>query len=62
MSRVKNIPVVDSNGDPMTVHEFYDGRFLGKVRRRKLCTGALVERTSADTFKVIETGEELLQL
>ena len=62
MGYVRSIRVVDGSGAGLTVYEFRDRRFLRKVRRMKLCTGETVERTSADTFVVVSTGEELLQL
>ena len=62
MVHVRSIPVVDANGDQLTVYVFQDRRFLTKVRSYKLCTGEAVEIAESDTFRVIATGEELLRL
>lgn len=62
MSRIKSIPVIDGKGDQLIVYEFYDGRFLQKIRRRRLCTGEAVERVSTEAFVIIATGEELRRI
>lgn len=62
MGMVKSIPVVDANGDKLTVYMFQDRRFLSRVRSYKLCTGEEVEPAEANTFTVVGTGEELLRL
>ena len=56
---VRSIPVVDANGEDLTVYEFQIRRFLTKVRRLKLCTGELVDLLDDDTFKIVRTGEKL---
>jgi hypothetical protein len=55
---VREIPVVDGNGDELVVYEFVDRRFIKKVRRLKLCTGEHVER-AGDSFVVVGSGEKL---
>lgn len=62
MNHLRSIPVIDGNGDELTVYEFRDGRYLRKVRRMKLCTGELVERIDENTFAVSETGERLSRI
>lgn len=62
MAYVRSIPVLDENGAELTVYDFRDRRFVWNVRRMKLCTGEAVERTAVDTFIVVSTGEELLQV
>ena len=60
-SRVKAIPVVDGNGDELTLYEVRErGAFFGLVPRRRLVLGsgeAVVK--SARGFVVVATGEEL---
>jgi hypothetical protein len=58
VSRVTAIPVRDANGVELTVYQFEDRRFLHKVRRLKLDTGEMVER-SGDGFVIVSTGERL---
>jgi hypothetical protein len=53
--------VRDANGDELTVFEFYDRRFIRKVRRLKLCTGEAVERLDDDTF-ALPSGERLTRV
>lgn len=62
MSYVRTIPVRDSNGTDLQVFEYSDRRLFGRVACWKLCTGEQVARLSADTFVVVRTGEELLDL
>lgn len=59
MSAVRSIRVRDRNGDELTVYEFRDRRFLGSVRRLKLCTGELVEQIDEKTFAVALTSEKM---
>lgn len=59
MSAVRSIRVRDRNGEELTVYEFRDRRFLGSVRRLKLCTGELVEQIDEKTFAVALTGEKM---
>lgn len=61
MSKVREIPVRDANGDELTVYEFQDWRYLSKVRRLKLCTGETVE-AAGDGFVVSATGERLTRI
>jgi hypothetical protein len=58
VSAVRAIQVRDPRGDELTVYEFQDRRFLGKVRRLKLCTGEPVAPVSG-ALMVVGTGEKL---
>ena len=58
MGLVRSIAVEDSKGDELTVYEFQDKRFLGKVRRLKLCTGEPVQARADGTFE-LRSGEVL---
>ena len=62
MGIVRIIPVMDTNGDELTVYEFHHRRFLRKVRRLKLCTGELVEALDDNTFHLPATGEKLVRM
>ncbi len=62
MGVVRVIPVVDSNGDELTVYELHERRFLKTVRRMKLCTGELVEALDENTFHLPTTGERLVRV
>ena len=62
MSAFRSIPVRGPQGEELTVYEFLDGRFLGSVRRMKLCTGELVERVDEKTFVAVTTGELLARV
>jgi len=61
LSYVRSIPVVDANGDRLTVHEFRSGPFFRRVRRYELCTGETVI-SAGDQFIVVASGEQLLRL
>ncbi len=61
MSKVREIPVRDANGDELTLYEIQDHRYFSKVRRLKLCTGETVE-AKGDELVVSGTGEKLIQL
>ena len=63
--RFNAIPVLDANGDQLTVYEIWDSpRFFGLVvdKRLELCTGELVEPVCDTTFIVAATGERLTRL
>ncbi len=60
MGYVRSIPVKDGSGIDLHVYEHYDRLLFRRVTGWKLCTGEQVARTSADTFVVLSTGEELL--
>lgn len=62
MELVRSIPVVDANGDELTVYEFHDWHFLKKVRQMKLCTGEAVEALDENTFHLPATGERLVRV
>ncbi|MBV9528329.1 hypothetical protein [Sphingomonas sp.] len=61
MSKVTAIPVIDGNGDHVTIYQFEDRRFIRHVRRFKLDTGDAVERIDDETF-VLANGETLRRL
>lgn len=61
MSKVTAIPVIDGNGDRVTVYQFDDRRFLRNVKKFKLDTGQTVERLDEDTF-TLATGERLTRI
>jgi hypothetical protein len=60
----RTIPVVDGNGDHLSLYEFFEpGSLFGLVRRRRyhLCSGELVIK-EGDGFLVVSTGETLRQV
>jgi len=60
----RTIPVLDGNGDQLSLYEFLEpGSLFGLVRRRRyhLCTGELVIK-EGDGFIVVSTGETLRQI
>ena len=61
MTSLKSIPVRDANGDQLTVYEYYEWRFLQKVRRFKLDSGESVQALNDGTF-VLPSGEKLIRL
>ena len=61
MPLVREIPVVDGNGDELVVYEFVDRRFIRKVRRLKLCTGEHVSTVDYVTF-TLPSGERLTKI
>ena len=62
MGLVRSIPVMDANGDELTVYEIRHRRLLRTVRRLKLCTGEPVEALDDETFLVAGTGERLVRV
>jgi len=63
-SHFRTIPVLDGNGDQLSLYEFLEpGSLFGLVRRRRyhLCTGELVIK-EGDGFIVVSTGETLRQI
>ena len=63
-SRVKRIPVVDGNGDELTLYEVSErGSLFGLLPRSRLVLGSgeVVAKTS-DGFVVVATGEELMRV
>jgi hypothetical protein len=59
------IPVLDGNGDQMTVYEIWDQeRLFGFIseRRFQLSGGEEVEPLNENTFIVAATGEKLCRL
>lgn len=60
-SHYRTIPVLDGNGDQLSLYEFLEpASFFGLVRKKRyhLCTGELV-RKQGDGFVVVSTGERL---
>ena len=60
-SHFRTIPVLDGNGDELSLFEFLEpAAVFGLVRRRRyhLCTGELVTK-EGDGFVVVSTGEHL---
>jgi hypothetical protein len=60
-SHFRTIPVLDGNGDQLSLYEFLEpGSLFGLVRRKRyhLCTGELVIK-EGDGFVVVSTGEHL---
>ena len=60
----RTIPVLDGNGDQLSLYEFLEPvSFFGLVRRRRyhLCTDELVIK-EGDDFVVVSTGEKLKQI
>lgn len=55
------MPVRGEHGEELTLYEFEDRRFLGKVRRFKLCTGEKVQ-LAIGAFVVVGTGDRLTLL
>ena len=63
-SRVKTIPVVDGNGDELTLYEVRErGTLFGLLPRRRLVLGSgeAVVKTG-NGFVVVATGEELVRV
>ena len=63
-SHFKTIPVLDGNGDQLTLYEMRDrARLFGLVSRRRLqlCTGEAVVR-KGNRFVVLATGEKLTRV
>jgi hypothetical protein len=63
-SNFRTIPVVDSNGDQLTLYEFRDRSSSFRLVPRKrfeLCTGEAV-RKEGNCFVVEATGEKLARV
>jgi hypothetical protein len=63
-SHFRTIPVLDGNGDQLSLFEFLEpGSLFGLVRRRRyhLCTGELVTKEGGG-FIIVSTGEYLKRI
>lgn len=63
-SHFRSIPVLDGNGDQLSLYEFSDPpSFFGLIRKRRyhLCTAELVKK-QGDGFVVVSTGEMLTRV
>ena len=62
MGTVRSILVRAANGDELTIYEFQDRRFIGNVRRLRLCTGELVEPADDQSFVLVRSGAVLTRV